>query len=140
MEKKYVKCILKDCSNLCFETLIDLVVKHYTNWYDCYVDVMVDYYYIQGDLYVVIDSDVENSYELAAILRQEWRDFCPASWLLSEQDLNGQKITITQPLFDRRAEISYTELGDDNIYFQTTYKIYYENNGYTIHKIDEREF
>lgn len=140
MEKQYVKCILKDCSNLCFETLIDLVVKHYTSWYDCYVDVIVDYYYIQGSLYVVIDSDVENSRELAEILLQELQNFCPASKAFPEQYLSGQKITITQPLFDKRAEISYTELGGNTIYFPTTYKIYYENNGYIIHKIDEREF
>lgn len=140
MEKKYVKCILKDCSHLCFETLIDLVVRHYTNWYDCYVDVIVNYYYIQGDLYVVIDSDVENSYELAAILQQEWQDFCPASWFFSEQYLTGQKITITQPLFDGSAEVSYMELEYNTINFPTTYKIYYENNGCTIQELDEREF
>jgi hypothetical protein len=140
MEKKYFKCILKDCSNLCFNTLIDLVVKHYTSWYDCYVDVMVDYYYIQGSLYVVISSDVENSRELAEILLQEGQEFCPASGTFPEQDLDGQKIAVTRPLFGGSAEISYTELGGNTIYFPTTYKIYYENNGYTIHELDEREF
>ena len=140
MEKKYFKCILRNCSNLCFDTLIDLVVKHYTSWYDCYVDVIVDYYYIHGSLYVVIDSDVENSRELAEILLQEWQDFCPASGAFPEQYLSGQKISITQPLFDRHAEILYTELGSNTIYFPTTYKIYYEDNGYTIHEVDGREF
>jgi hypothetical protein len=115
-------------------------VKHYTSWYDCYVDVMVDYYYIQGSLYVVISSDVENSRELAEILLQEGQEFCPASGTFPEQDLDGQKIAVTRPLFGGSAEISYTELGGNTIYFPTTYKIYYENNGYTIHELDEREF
>ena len=140
MEKKYFKCILKDCPNLCFNTLIDLVVKHYTSWYDCYVDVMVDYYYIQGSLYVVIGSDVENSRELAEILLQEGQDFCPAFGTFLEQYLGGQKIAVTRPLFDGSAEILYTKSEYNTIHFPTTYKIYYENNNYTIHKLDEREF
>lgn len=138
--EKYVKCILKDCFGLCFETLVDLVVKYHAAWYQYYCDLICDYYYINGNIYVVITSAVENSRELAEILQQEWKDFCPASWFFSEQYLNGQKIVVTRSLCEGCAEILYTELKHETIFLPKIYKIYYENNNYTIHELDEREF